>query len=299
MVHLSLFFQFSSSYNSSMRGIIATDIDGTLTDKNHEIPKAVLEFLGKKHKEGFEIVFLTGRTHFFCKRVLAPCTFPFHLGVTNGTETLKMPQEKAFFKHFLTKEVAKKIASLNPFLDRGFIFYSGSEAGDFCYYIPHHFSSYGKEYIEKIVMSKGVNYKAIDSLDAVDVDAFSIIRAFGTLKQMEDLQKILAQEMGDKINSVVLRDVGQGESFLLFISEKNRTKGSCLQQLKADNQWTGSVIACGDDLNDLPLFEVADIKICMEDGHPNLLEKATLIAKPSYMMGIIEALDKAIGLIDD
>ncbi|MBI5274275.1 MAG: HAD hydrolase family protein, partial [Chlamydiales bacterium] len=48
-----------------MKGIIALDIDGTIANKDHLIPKDVELFLHKLAKEGWILAFLTGRTFSF------------------------------------------------------------------------------------------------------------------------------------------------------------------------------------------------------------------------------------------
>ena len=95
-----------------MRGIIATDIDRTLTNKDHKIPIDVIKYLKKCHDEGYEIVFITGRTFSFSKQVLKECDFPYHLGVQNGAEVLKMPEEEFRMQKFLTKDIVVRISQI-------------------------------------------------------------------------------------------------------------------------------------------------------------------------------------------
>ena len=282
-----------------MRGIIASDIDRTLTDRDHKIPKNVVEYFKERHLEGFEIVFLTGRTLSFCKKALELCDFPYHLGVTNGAEVLKMPGEHLCMQKFFDKEIAKKVCKASTFTDRSFVFYSGFEAGDVCFYVSSDFSGYGKEYIEKMISYKSTKYEAISSLEELQRDKFPIMRTFGTLQEMEELQQRVEAVNDGSIDLVILHDVTTLDGYLLYLAAKNINKGSCLRRLIDHNGWKGCVIACGDDLNDVSMFAEADITIAMENGHPKLIENATIIAKPSYEMGVIEALNQAIGMIHD
>jgi hydroxymethylpyrimidine pyrophosphatase-like HAD family hydrolase len=46
----------------------------------------------------------------------------------------------------------------------------------------------------------------------------------------------------------------------------------------------------GDDLNDLPLFSRAGIKVAMGNAHPELIEQATVIAPTNEDEGVAWAL---------
>ena len=149
--------------------------------------------------------------------------------------------------------------------------------------------------MDNLISLAKVNWKKVDSYNSLEKEIFPMMRAFGTKQEMEELKKkVLA--VAD-VTCVVLSDIITIGVYILMVTEKHVDKGHCLLRLKDHYNWEGCVIGCGDDMNDLPLFEVVDISICMENGKKELLEKATIIAKPSYQMGIIDALEQAIGMI--
>ena len=279
-----------------MRGIIASDIDRTLTDRDHKIPQNVIDHLKNYHDQGFEIIFLTGRTFAFAQQVLAACEFPFHLGVQNGAEVLKFPEKEFRMQKFLTKEVVKEIFNLSDFNDRDFVLYSGAEHGDYCFYNPKKFTGRSKEYVDRLIALAAVNWKEIDSIEQIEGENFPMIRLFGTLEEMKALQKKVLEKVD--VNCVILHDVATDGYFVMMITAKGVNKGEVLKKIIDHYDWNGCVIGCGDDLNDMSLFDAVDISIGMENGHPQLLKKATIIAKPSYNMGIIDALNQAVGMID-
>ncbi|MCH9621429.1 MAG: HMP-PP phosphatase [Chlamydiia bacterium] len=281
-----------------MRGIIASDIDRTLTNRDHVIPKDVIKYLHKCYDDGFEIVFLTGRTFTFSRKALSLCDFPFHLGVQNGSEVLKIPEKEFRMQKFLTREKMMKIRSLNPYSDRDYLVYSGVALGDFCYYVKENFEDEALEYIERVQGFGLVSYQKIPSFEEIENIHFPVMRLFGSLEQMEEVKEKILEAEPD-VSCVILHDLSPGGSHIIMVSEKGVDKGSSLKRLADHYDWTGPMIGCGDDLNDMTMFDTVDISIGMENGHPRLLEKATIIAKPSYDMGIIDALDQAIGMIND
>ena len=54
-------------------GILALDIDGTVTGKTHAMPEEVERYLAEQVRLGWEIVFITGRTFAYGQEVLDNC----------------------------------------------------------------------------------------------------------------------------------------------------------------------------------------------------------------------------------
>jgi Cof subfamily protein (haloacid dehalogenase superfamily) len=280
-----------------MKGIIASDIDRTLTNRNHEIPKDVIKYLKKRHLDGFEIVFLTGRPFCFSKSALFLCDFSYHLGVQNGAEVLFMPKEEFCMQNFLPKETVLTICSICLFNDRDFIVATGVENNDEYYYVAENFSGEAKAYMDNVIGLAITKFKKCQSFEELYNLNFPLMRSFGTLEEMIELKKLVLAKAD--VNCVILHDITISGMFIMLITALGVDKGSSLKRLIKKNNWTGKVICCGDDLNDISLFEASDISIGMANGHKDLLKKATIIAKPSDQMGVIDAIDIAIGMIND
>ena len=66
------------------------------------------------------------------------------------------------------------------------------------------------------------------------------------------------------------------------------------KELIALTKERGKVIAAGDDYNDEPMLEAADIKVVMATAPADLLSKADIIAPAASEDGIICGLEAAI-----
>ncbi|MCB1117940.1 MAG: HAD family phosphatase, partial [Chlamydiia bacterium] len=71
---------------SKKQGLIALDIDGTLTDGSRLIPDQVVNYLHGLHDSGWQIALITGRMYSFAKRAIANMNFPYYLGIQNGAD---------------------------------------------------------------------------------------------------------------------------------------------------------------------------------------------------------------------
>ncbi len=64
-----------------------------------------------------------------------------------------------------------------------------------------------------------------------------------------------------------------------------------VERLLAVSGWRPRVkVAVGDSLSDLPLFEVADVRVAVGNAHPELKEKADFVSRSSYGEGVVEGI---------
>lgn len=272
-----------------MKGIIASDIDGTLTDENDEIPPEVAFYLKKLHEEGFVICLVTGRMFSFAKKAVKHFLFPYYLIVQNGAEVLRMPEGEIEVQNFIPRSDLLKIAKVHP----GFLAYAGSEAGDFCYYCNHDtLSEQTLEYMEKLkdLVTKG--WVKLDHWDQVEALKFSLVKYFGKKEDLKKIEYLLKEEGCFSVSTI--QDTIDKSIFILLVTTKNANKGDIVRYLIEKKGLSGPLIAAGDQMNDLSLFQEADCSIAMENGDKELFQYADIIAPPSVKRGVIEGFEKAL-----
>jgi len=275
------------------KGIFASDIDNTLTDRRHLIPDVVEDYLSNLHKNGWEIVFLTGRTYSFAKMSIGKFTIPYHLGVQNGAEVFTIPHKKPLKKEFVSKEVLPVLEKILDGKESHFLAYSGMERGDFCYYAPSRFSEEMLDYLELLMPIAENPWIPYESLDEIEQKSFPVIKCIGSRKELTEVRK--EREKSFPLNITIIEDSVDPKHSILLINAKGVSKGDTLDKIIHENGWEGVyVIGAGDDENDISLLERADFGISMGSKCPKLVEIADLIGKSSFENGIIPALDIAL-----
>ena len=88
---------------------IALDIDGTITDQMHSIPKRVVSYLKNLQNRGWRIIVLTGRPYAFCVKALSTFDFPYIFSSQNGSFAWNMPGRKEIFKSHIKREILEVI----------------------------------------------------------------------------------------------------------------------------------------------------------------------------------------------
>lgn len=277
--------------------IFASDIDNTLTDKNHLIPKEVEAYLAAMHKDGWKIFFLTGRTFSFAKKSIGHFDIPYHLAVQNGAEVFEMPGKRRILKNFLEKGVVESMVYICQEMGDECIIYSGSDGGDFCYYRPGQFSPDMLKYLDRLKLLTDIKWVAFDKFSDLEPTSFPLVKCIG---KKDDLEKIRGRILEHhKVNSFLIRDSIDPNLWILMITHEKASKGLALDALCKQNNWTDtSIIAAGDDENDICLLQRADIGIAMRDECKKLVDIATIIGKSSHENGIIEGLEKALKMVD-
>lgn len=275
------------------KGWIALDLDGTITDETHHSPKEVVKFLHSIQEMGWEIVFITGRTLSFAQNVIKEFNFPYYLAIQNGADILFMPTKERVARHYLDSQVIPLLEQAFQGEEEDFIIYTGYEKGDYCYYRPDHFSTAILNHIQSKIMPLSVEpWKQVENFEFESGISFPLAKCLGTKESMQRIATLLHKT--PDVSATLIRDPLADDSYLILVTAKLATKGCALNAIKKKTGKGGVTIAAGDDLNDISMLEVADIKIVMSKAPPEMLPLATIIAKHGKQHGIIEALTKAI-----
>lgn len=274
------------------KGWIALDIDGTITDQLHHVPPEVCLYLKSLHKEGWQLIFITGRTFSFGFSVLQVLDFPFFLAVQNGADILLMPEQRLVSRSYLPGDMISSLEKIYTDQEEDFIIYAGYQHGDFCYYRPSRFSSELMVHLEKIKALSPEPWRAVDTFDFAQNEAFPLIKCLGTETLMRRVNASLKEIEG--ITASLIRDPLTEGVFLNLVTDRQADKGKALERAIAQFGKRGKVIAAGDDRNDISMLEAADFSIVMQSAPAEMLEAADLIGKPATEMGIIGALKEAI-----
>lgn len=278
------------SGNSIMKGLIALDIDGTLTAHLYAIPAEVCRCLSSLAKEGWQIALITGRTFSFARPLLEDLDFPYWLALQNGADLLEMPAKKLVRQSYLKGSVVSEIEAAYHGHPEDFIIYSGFAKGDFCYYRPKRFSKELLTYLDELKTLSTEPWKKLELFTFPETEGFPLIKCMGSQHAMEMLSTSIHTISG--VTTSLIRDPVSPGLYLHLITHPEATKGRALHFLK-ERFANQPVIAAGDDRNDLPMLEQADIRIVMSSAPSDVQSVAHILAAPASELGIIAALHEA------
>ncbi len=274
---------------SRVKGLIALDIDGTLTADLTSIPGPVVEYLSHL-QSNWRICLATGRTLSFANPILSQIPFPYLLVLQNGADVLQMPEKTNLKRSYISSQLLPLLEKACEGQEEDFIIYSGYEGGDFCYFRPTRFSDGLLLYLYELKELSSAPWQALLDFTFLKEMSFPLIKCFGTEEQMLAIAGNLQKVQG--IATSVIRDPISPSLFLNLITAAAATKGKALQFL-TEHFGCSFVIAAGDDRNDLSMLKNAQEKIVMDKAPKELQEIATIKGGSAREMGIISALQKA------
>lgn len=277
-----------------MKGTIALDIDGTLTadGKNHTIPQEVVDYLVDLSKQGWRLVFITGRTFYGAFKTLKYFAIPYYMAVQNGAIILEMPAQKIISKRYLHRSIFEEMDEVFKGLPSDYTIFSGYENKDVTYYRPKQFSKELITYLTARSHSYQETWHPVESYQHMQINDFPSIKCFGGDDTAYEIARRIEARLG--LHVPVIRDAFDGRYYVVQATHSDITKGQALLDLLAALGGIGKVIAAGDDLNDLPMLVNADVKIAMKGSPKPLLDIADIVAPPASELGIIAALKIAI-----
>ncbi len=276
----------------SYQGVIALDIDGTITSETHFIHPDVVTYFDFLQAKGWKFIFITGRPFQWGIQVLQYLSFPYLLAVQNGALTLEMPSQKVIDRRYLATDILPGMESICQEEETDFIIYSGFENEDWCYYRPSFFSQEWLSYLQQRVLILKERWQPLSSFKDLPISLFSSLKCFAKEKQASRLSQQIEEKLS--LHAPLNRDPFCSECFVIQATHPQATKGHALRRFIHSFPQPHVVIAAGDDYNDLSMLQASDIKVVMASAPSDLQRLADIIAPPAIHNGIIQGLSEAI-----
>lgn len=277
-----------------MKGLIALDVDGTITDGFHSIPQEVILYLETLYQEGWHLAFVTGRPYKWSMSVLRNIKFPYILAVQNGAISIEMPSKEILDRKYLDSSIFSVLDQICESEESDYVVYKGFEFDDICYYRPSHFSHQLLDYVRRRVVALEENYYPLASYASLQTQPLSSIKCFGDAASAKRLTEKIEAVLGLHVTSV--NDPFDSKMMVVQATHPQASKGDVLQTLK--QRYPGiKTIGAGNDYNDASLLEICDIAIVMGNAPADLKELADVLAPPVHEKGIIEGLKRAVEMI--
>jgi hypothetical protein len=275
-----------------MKGLIALDIDGTITTENCELEGAVADYFAHLHSEGWNFLFVTGRHFGRGLQLLSALTFPYYFAPHNGAIAVEMPDKRVLLRHYLDRTVLPTMEDVCRGEESHFVIYGGYGQGDNCYFCPGRFSPYWQRYLTERCAMSGEIWTALESYAEMPLDEFAAVKCFGNRQLGERLAAKIEQQAG--LHAPLIRDPFGADVYVIQGVNSAISKGNTALALREMLMAGKPIIAAGDDFNDLSMLAIANIAIVMGTAPPELMKYGDIIAPPASELGIITALRAAV-----
>lgn len=261
-----------------MKKMIAADLDGTLLDSTHQIPKENCQAIRQLYKQGVTIVIATGRGEYSVKKIFRELGVDGYLIGQNGAHISKVTagETKLLFSDEMSK--ADVMTAYQLFLNSG---------------------------VTMVANTLKNSYRASRVQDKQVIQEFQHPRPDLVEISVEEMKEVLAHheksflKIAFTSTAVPKLETFKGQlaerGLQAFFSDRNYielvadgvSKGAALKQLC---QYLGinsrDTIAFGDQENDLEMIENSGTGVAMGNGNPNVQAIADKIAGTNDEAGV-------------
>ena len=268
--------------------LVASDLDGTLLNKNKEITPRLFEALQKLDELGIYFVPSTGRPFGTVPKAIKKLPFLKYVITSNGAAIYDAAEKKNIIENFLTPEAVDaviEIARELPVITEYFI--------------------EGKAYIAKNVYDDLTPFHLTESHEFYIRNSRTPVEDFwDEMKRnntvLENINLVFAdmelrKETWDRLKALGLASVTAATTKNIEITSLFATKAKALEKLCEVLGFTReNVLAMGDGDNDMPMIQFAGIGVAMANGEEHIKTAANIIADDCDDFGAAKILEQII-----
>ncbi|MBQ9092253.1 MAG: HAD family phosphatase [Anaerotignum sp.] len=268
--------------------LVASDLDGTLLNKNKEITPRLFDALEKLDELGIYFVPSTGRPFGTVPKAIKELPFLKYVITSNGATIYDATEKKNIIENYLTPEAVDaviEIARELPVITEYFI--------------------EGKAYIARNVYDDLTPFDLTESHVTYIKNSRTPVEDFWEEMKRNDtvLENInlvfkdmdLRKETWDKLKALGLASVTAATTKNIEITSLYATKAKALENLCEVLGFTReNVLAMGDGDNDMPMIQFAGIGVAMANGEKHIKQAADIIADDCNDFGAAKILEQII-----
>ncbi|MBQ2879943.1 MAG: HAD family phosphatase [Anaerotignum sp.] len=268
--------------------LVASDLDGTLLNKNKEITPRLFEALQKLDELGIYFVPSTGRPFGTVPKAIKELPFLKYVITSNGAAIYDATEKKNIIENFLTPEAVDAVIEIARELP----------------VITEYFID-GKAYIAKAVYDDLEPFQLTESHEAYIKNSRTPVEDFwNEMKRnntvLENINLVfkdmeLRKQTWDRLKALELASVTAATTKNIEITSLYATKAQALEKLcKVLGFSRENVLAMGDGDNDMPMIEFAGIGVAMANGEEHIKQAADIIADDCNDFGAAKILEQII-----
>lgn len=253
-----------------MKTLYITDLDGTFLNSNAEITDTSKEIIKELIGKGALFSVATARTKATVLDMFKGVGLNTPITLMNGVSVFDTRLNKSVVNHAIDKDTARQILSIYEEYGKHPMLYMNK--GD---YLEIHYSKidnpHQQEYISDRKNRKLKKFVKVDRYNLDVPEELLYIVSFDKPDELEPIYKKISEL--ELVTSSFYSDNYTDCNFLETMNG-SISKGTAAAEIK---KLTGAdrIVAFGDNLNDLPLFSVADESYAVSNAHIDLKRAAT------------------------
>lgn len=253
--------------------LFVSDLDGTLLNSNAEVSPNTKKILNDLiDNKGLKFTVATARTPATAVPILDGIDIDLPAVMMNGVLLYNIKEQRYLDIKSIDKAVVKTICDIFKDAKKDYFAYGIKDNKLVVYY--RNMNRYEEKYYEERCGRPLKTFIHVEDYDAdmagAEIINFVVLDTYDNLKGIEEqLKKI------DEVTANLYEDLYGDGNFFMDVYNSNASKANAIKNL-AENYLDGEkIIAFGDNINDIPMFEEADECYAVENAADSLKKIAT------------------------
>lgn len=255
--------------------LFISDLDGTLLGKNAELSEESARMLNEAYKKGLNFAVATARTAATVDSIMKNAAPTVPSVMQNGVSVYDIREKKYIKTETIAENAALSVIKMLEESGACPFIYTG-ENGMKTYYTELKNQAM-KEFVDDRIKKFGKEFTKTEipeALAAGGITYFAVMDCEHTV--MTAVEKIKAT---NSINFTYYKDIYDEKNWYLEIFADTASKKHGVEFLRKEYGFE-KIVCFGDNLNDLAMFDAADVKIAVENANEKVKAAAdTVIGK--------------------
>lgn len=278
------------------RTLYVTDLDGTLLGKGAVISEFTTRTLEHLLDDGALITCATARSWVTVKRVLGSLRFRLPMILNNGTFTYDANASTLLDQHVLPEAAVRSVIELCHNYGMPPLVYGLHGTDEQASWLP----SESNEAMERYWADRPSDPRESPRKDWADLPTKSIftVATTGPSKALDSLVMDIRRATAGACEANVQQDANHPEDTWLEVVPANVSKAAAIKNL-LHTVGANRLVVFGDNLNDLPMFAIADESYAVSNADPAVLRAATATIESNTDDGVARWLATTLGARSD
>lgn len=269
-----------------MKTLFVSDLDGTLLNNDAALSDYSIKTINALIAEGMHFTVATARSPWTVLKIIENLQVTCPAVLLNGVCVYDIKKSKFIKTHGLNDAILTELLpvihehDLSGFLymienDELIVFYENIVTPQAAAFMKERTEKFGKKFVRAYPFTE-YNFLNMNPVYYTVSDQLPVLAPF--YKKVKDIKGLRAE---------FYRDVYNKDLYFLEVLSENASKSGAVDFLK-ENYDFDRVVAFGDNLNDLPMFDSADYCLAVENAHDEVKSKANAIIKSNTENGVAE-----------
>jgi Cof subfamily protein (haloacid dehalogenase superfamily) len=265
-----------------VKTLYISDLDGTLLNRQAELSSETESELNRFIQGGTHFSIATARTAATCERILSGVNFQIPVVLMNGVLIYDMSSKHYVKKHVLSKGTVTDICDVMHRTGVCGFMYTLEDDRLATYYEKLSCDAM-RAFMDERVKKYNKPFCPVTDFREVGQDVIY----FAFMDSYERIHKLFDQIRNvDGVRVEKYSDVYDKDLWYMEIFAKAASKYHAVQYLR-DRYGFEKVVAFGDNLNDIPLFEASDVRYAVKNAKDELKAMADAVIESNEENGVV------------